>query len=153
MGPWAKRKRLRVARRFEPLYLPLPLLRGLARVLGTLVQTPALPMFHTWQRLSLHGAITRQLDRDDHPWHAGQLLEQLAEILLGSFLVPPMLLENSEPVAVLIHSPPEIMTFAMNGEDDLIEVPIVPRFGTAAELIGIRLPKLSTPRAHGFVCQ
>jgi hypothetical protein len=67
-----------------------------------------------------------------------------------------MLLENFEPVAILIHSPPEIerMTFAMNGEEDLIEVPFVARFGVpAVELIGIRLPKLSTPRAHRFVCQ
>ena len=46
----------------------------------------------------------------------------------------------------------EMMTFAMNGAEDLNEVPFVARIGAAAELIGIRLPKLSTPRAHGFVC-
>jgi hypothetical protein len=65
-----------------------------------------------------------------------------------------MLLGNIEHVAVLIHSPPEIMTFAVNGEADLFELPFVTRFGApAVGLIGIRLPKLCTPRAHGFECQ
>jgi hypothetical protein len=114
-----ERKRLRVARRFEPLHPSLPLARGLVRVFGTIVPTPVLPIFHTGQHLSLRGPITRQLVRDDHPWHVGQPLEQFAEKLLGSILVPPTLLENIEHVAVLIHSLPEIITFAMNGEEDL----------------------------------
>jgi hypothetical protein len=64
-----------------------------------------------------------------------------------------MLLENIEHVAVLIHSPPERMTSAMHGEEDLIELPFVSRFGAlAAELIGTPLAELSTPRAHGFEC-
>jgi hypothetical protein len=88
------------------------------------------------------------------PWHIGQPLEQFAEKLLGSFLVPPMLLANIEQVAVLIYSPTEIMTFAMNGEEDLIDVSFVARFGgPAAELISICMPILLPLRAHGFVCQ
>jgi hypothetical protein len=67
------------------------------------------------------------------------------------------LLENIEHVVVLIHSPPEIMMFAINGEEDLIDVidmPFVDRFGAAvAGLISICLPKLSTARVLGFVCQ
>ena len=62
-----------------------------------------------------------------------------------------MLLENIEHVAVLIHSPPERMTFAVDGEGDLIELPFASTFeALAAELIGTPLPELSTPRAHGF---
>jgi formate hydrogenlyase transcriptional activator len=56
-----------------------------------------------------------------------------------------MLLENIERVAALIHSPLERMTFAMHGEEDLIELPFVSRFGVLeAERIGIPLPGLST---------
>jgi hypothetical protein len=45
-------------------------------------------------------------------------------------------------------SPPEIMTFAINGEEDPIEVSFVAKFGTpAAGLIGMGLRKLSIPRA------
>jgi hypothetical protein len=58
-----------------------------------------------------------------------------------------MLLDNIEHVAVLIHGPPALMTFTMNGEEGLIEILLVNRFGApAAELIGICLPELSTPR-------
>jgi hypothetical protein len=65
-----------------------------------------------------------------------------------------MLLESSERVAVVIRSLPEIVTFAMNGEEGLIEALYVSRFGApAARLISIRLPEPSTPRAHAFKCQ
>ena len=51
-------------------------------------------------------------------------------------------------------SPPEIMTFAISGEEEPIEVSFVAKFrAPAAEPIGIGLRKLSMPRAHGFVCQ
>jgi hypothetical protein len=64
-----------------------------------------------------------------------------------------MLLENIEHVAVLIHSPPESMTFAKHHKEDLNELPFVSRFGAlAAELIGTPLPELSTPWVHGFEC-
>jgi hypothetical protein len=56
-----------------------------------------------------------------------------------------MSLENIERVAVLIHSPPERMTFAKHGEEGLIELPFISRFGALeAERIGIPLPDLST---------
>lgn len=41
-----------------------------------------------------------------------------------------------------------------NQRNKLTDLKLCYRLGApTAELIGIRLPKLSTPRAHGFVCQ
>ena len=79
-------------------------------------------------------------------------LQQLAEKSLRGFLVPPALHQNIEDMSVLIHRPPEIMALALNGEKDLIQVPLVARPGTPApELIGIWLPELAAPLPDGFI--
>ena len=55
-------------------------------------------------------------------------------------------------MAVLIDRPPEVVPFAMDGEKDLIQMPLVARSGApAAELIGIGLPELPAPMPDGFV--
>jgi hypothetical protein len=78
--------------------------------------------------------------------------EELAEELLGRLLVPSALHEDIEDSAVLIHGPPQIVTFLVDREKHLIYMPLVawPRTPTT-ELIGIRLPELPTPFADGFV--
>jgi hypothetical protein len=60
--------------------------------------------------------------------------------------------QDIQSTAVLIHGPPEIMTFAIDGEIDLVKMPFVPGPGApAAELIGRRLAKFATPFPHRFV--
>ena len=55
-------------------------------------------------------------------------------------------------MAVLIHRPPEIMALTLNGEEHLIQMPLIPWLGTSAlQLIGIVLPKLPTPLTDGFM--
>jgi hypothetical protein len=62
--------------------------------------------------------------------------------------------ENIQDVAVLIDRPPEIVTFAADGEEDLIQMPLIARLGASApQLIGIDLPELPAPIAHRFVRQ
>jgi hypothetical protein len=75
-----------------------------------------------------------------------------AEKLLGGFLVPATLHQNVEDVIILIHRAPQIMPLAVDGEEHLIKMPFVPRARPAAlELVGVLLPKLSTPLADGLV--
>jgi hypothetical protein len=55
-------------------------------------------------------------------------------------------------VTVLIYRPPQIMAFALDGENHLIHVPLVTKPRTAtAELVSIRLAKLAVPLANGFI--
>jgi hypothetical protein len=55
-------------------------------------------------------------------------------------------------MAVLIDRPPQIVPFAVDGEKDFIEVPLVPTSGTAMpSLVRVRLPELPAPVAHGFI--
>jgi hypothetical protein len=55
-------------------------------------------------------------------------------------------------MAVLIDRPPEIMALTLNGQKDLIQVPLVSWSGLSApELIRMRLPKLAAPLPNRFV--
>jgi hypothetical protein len=145
-------KALRVPWRLEALHMALRLAGRLMGVLRPVVQIPMLPMFHAWEELPFGGAITLQLVRDDHPWHIGQALEQVAEKALRRRLVPPALHQDNEDMTLLIDGPPEIVPLTVNGEKDLIQMPFVTGLRSPmAKLIGILLPKLPVPFADGFV--
>jgi hypothetical protein len=64
------------------------------------------------------------------------------------------LYQDIEDMTVLVDGAPQVVALAMDGEKDLIQVPCVARSGTpAAQLVGIGLPKLSTPIPHRFIGQ
>ena len=119
---------------------------------GAVIQVAVLAMFHTREDLSLRGAVAFELVRDDDPWHVGQAFEQLAEKLLGGVLIPAALDQNVEHIALLIDSPPQIVSFALDREKPLVDMPLVARLGAAApELIGIHLSEFLAPLPDGFV--
>jgi hypothetical protein len=53
---------------------------------------------------------------------------------------------------MLIHCSPSIVDLAMDGEENLIQIPLVPGLGmVTTQCIGIPLTKLQTPLANCFV--
>ena len=64
-------KALSVARRFEPLHLPLSLAGGLVGVLRTIIQIPMLSMFYPRQELALGGPVALEFVGDDHARDVG----------------------------------------------------------------------------------
>jgi hypothetical protein len=147
-------KPLGVSRRLKSPHAAPALAGGLARILGAVVQIPVLPMFDTGQELAQDRPLAFQLIRDDHPRHICQALQEFAEEFLRHFLVPPALHEDLEPMAILIDGPPQIVPFAVDGEKDFVQVPLVTRPGMpAAQLIGIGLPELPAPVAYCPISQ
>ncbi len=62
--------------------------------------------------------------------------------------------EKIKDMPLLVYGSPEIVAYAMHGEKHLIQMPRVSRSGTSvAQLMGIGLPELPAPRAHGFIGQ
>jgi hypothetical protein len=121
-------------------------------VLGTVIQVPVLAMLHTGEHVLFGRAIAFELVRDDHPRDVSQPFEQLAEKLLRCSLVALTLHQDVEHVAILIHRPPQVVPFAVNGEKHLVQVPLVTwSRPVMPELIRIPLPELQTPLADGFV--
>jgi hypothetical protein len=76
------------------------------------------------------------------------------ELPLGRRLIAPASDQDVEDMAVLVDRTPQIMTYAIDGQKHLVEMSCVPwSRAPTPELVGIGLPKLSAPRAHGLVRQ
>src|SRR5262245_23561726 len=122
------------------------------RILTAVVEIATLPVFHAGQDLALRGAVALELVRNDYTRHVLQALEQLAKKLLRRLLIPPALHEDVKHVIVLVDSAPEVMALPVDGQEHLVQVPLVTWLGASAlQLIRVRLPKLQTPLADGLV--
>ena len=150
--PIAGEEPLRMSWRLEALHAPLPLAGRLMRVLSAIVRIPVLPVCHTGQHLALRGPIAFQPIGDEHARDVPAPLEQLPKELLGRCFIATALHENIEHSPVLSHGPPEIMPFAVDGEEDFIQMPRISRPRTpASELIGIGLAEFPTPFTDGLI--
>jgi len=55
-------------------------------------------------------------------------------------------------MVVLIHRPPQIIALALDRQQDLVEMPLIPRLSpSVSKLIGIGLAKLAAPLPDRFV--
>ena len=143
---------LRMACRLEAPHDPLPLARRLVGVFRPVIEVPVLPMLHARQYFPLGRAIAFELVGDDHPRNIPAALEQLTEEFLGGVLVPPTLDQHIQHITVLIHLPPQVVTLLIDGEEDLIKVPLLARSGMSAkQRIGICLAKFAAPIPLGTV--
>ena len=141
-----------MAGRFVPLDAPLPLARRPMRVLTPVVEIATLAMFHPWQYLTLRRTVALQLVRNDHTWHIHQTLEQLTKELLRGLLIAPTLHKDIEHVIVLVHGSPQVGTFAMDREEDFIQMPLVARRRPSMpELIRVGLAELATLLPNRFI--
>src|SRR5215471_6817543 len=147
-----RQKALGMTRRLQPLHTILTLTRGTMGMLTPVVQIATLAVFDPGQDLSFGRAVALQLLRDDDPRDISQALEQLAKELLRRVLIAPALDQNVEDVVVLVDSAPQVMTFAMNRQKHLVQVPLVTWLGASMlQPVRVVLPKFQTPLANGFM--
>ena len=120
-------------------------------VFSPIVQIAVLAVLPTGSDVPLRGTVAGELVGDTHPRHVHEPLEQLADELLGGFLVPAAVDQNIQDVAILIDGQPEVVPCPIAGAADFIEMTLVSGFGTPApELIGILRPNRAAPLADGF---
>jgi hypothetical protein len=126
----------------------------LVGVFRAVIEIAVLPMLDAGQGLALSRPVAPQLVGNDDSGYVGEALEEFPKELLRSRLVPPALYEDIEHVAILVDRPPQIMALSVNGEEDFIQMPFVPRSGlSATSRMRIGLAKLAAPVPHGFVRQ
>src|ERR671933_875901 len=122
------------------------------RVLGAIVQVPALPVLDPGQGLTFRHAIALQLVGHEHARHILQALEQLLEEALGRLGIAPALNQDVEDLAILVHGAPEIVQLAADADEDLVQVPLVARTRSSpAQLVGEGLSELEAPAADALV--
>ena len=139
------KKALNLPRRREPLHDPLASSGRLMRILCPVVEARVLPVLNAGHNLPLGGAIAAQLVGDQHTGRPQVLLEQFAEQALGGLLVATVLHEDVENEPLLVDRAPEPMLLAGDGDDDLIQVPLVAALGRApTNAVGELVAKFQT---------
>ncbi len=128
---------LRLLGRLEPLHLPLSSSGGPVRALRLVVQVSAGSVSHLRHQLTVRHAVALQPVRDDAPWPEPQPRQQALEEAPGCSGVAPLLHQDVEHHAGLVHCAPEMVQHTIDPQEHLIEVPGVTRPGpTASELVG-----------------
>ena len=76
---------LRLVQRLEPLHPAFSAPCRSVRVLGAIVETPALSVLDPGEQVAPGHAVTSQLVGHDDPWHVAQTFQQAPEETLNGF--------------------------------------------------------------------
>ena len=127
-GGWdrGRQEALGVADPLEALHLASAPSGRLMRILGPVVEVLALAVLDPGHHLELGRAIAGQFVRHDGAGYVPQPFQQLPEEALRRFGIPAALHQDVEHGAVLVDGAPEVMPFAADAEEHLIEMPFVP---------------------------
>jgi len=141
-----------MARRLEASHRPFALTSWLVGVFGAIIEAPMLAVLHTGQDILLGRAIAAKFIGDEPPWNVLAAFEQFAEELLRCRLVPPALDQDIQHVAMLIDGAPQVVRFAADLDENLVQMPFVARLRpTLPQLIGVLLPDAQAPLSNAFV--
>jgi hypothetical protein len=83
-------------------------------------------MFDIRKQVALSGAVAPQRVSHDYPRRVLQALQQPSEEALGGIGVSPFLNKDIKHNAILIGGAPEIVLNALDSDEHLVEVPLVP---------------------------
>jgi len=144
---------LGVSSGLEPPHSPLALTGRLMRVLGAIVQVPVLPVSNSRHHHSLRGSIAAELVSNNHPWTSlTGCPQEPTEEANGGETIPLRLDENVKNDTILIDGPPEVLSDAVDLEEDFIQMPLVAGPGTPSpEPIGKLAAEFTAPAADRFV--
>src|SRR5688572_22996877 len=133
----------------EPVHVSLSLASRLMRILCAVVEIPMLAMFHAGKNLALGGCVALQFVGDDNPRHVLQAFKQLAKEFLRGPLISATLRQDIEHGPLLLHRPPQIVTFSLERQTHLVHMPLVARRRTAATELSRRcLSEFAAPLAN-----
>ena len=96
------------------------------RILGLVVEVWALAVLDPGQDLALGRAIAGQFVCHDGAGYVPQPFQQLREEALRRFGIPAALHQDVEHGAVLVDGAPEVVPFAADAEEHLVEMPFAP---------------------------
>jgi hypothetical protein len=145
-------KPLGLPSRFEPSHSSLPFAGRLMRVLCPVIQVSMLPVRHARHHYSFRCSVTAQFVRNNDPRFARSYTQKLAKESHRGKAIPLRLNQNIEDNAVLINSAPEVVSDAIDLEEDFIEMPFITGSGTSSpESVRILFAELFTPTADRLV--
>jgi hypothetical protein len=121
-------------------------------VFRAIVEAFVLPMLHSWQQLLFRGCIAAKFISDQYSWQILTPHKPLAEELFRRLFVAPTLHQDIHNIAMLVKCTPELVPLALDGEEQLIQMPRIAGLATLPpQLVRILLPKRSAPLADRLV--
>jgi hypothetical protein len=109
-------------------------------------------MFYTRHDLAIRGAIGPEFVSHDDPRCILQTLQQLAKEALGRLRIAAALDQHIEHVAMLINRSPEVVQFASDADEHLVQKPFVTGFWPLPlEGLGVGPSEAQAPLADGLV--
>jgi hypothetical protein len=146
------KKPLHLPRRLEALHDPLSSSGRLMGILRPVVEALVLAVLHAGHDLTLGRGIAAELIGDQHTRRSPLLLQELAEQAFGGLLVAPALHQDIENETLVVDSAPEPVLFAGDGDDDLIQVPLVAApGGSPTDAVGEFPAEFQAPLADRLV--
>ena len=134
----SRKKPLALPWRFKATHSPFSYPRGTMRVLRSIVQTLVVPMFDAWNQFLLSGPIASEFVGDDDSGGETSRFQQFAEEFLRRAFIAMTLHQDVEDLTVGIHRSPEVIRLPLNGDHNLVKMPLVSRLGaTATNLINV----------------
>ena len=112
--------------RFESSHLPLLLPRWLMRSLGSVILILTGSVSHGGEDLTMGSAIASKLVCHQLPRCLPLVLQHFAEEAFGGFAISPARHQNVDHVSILIHRSPQIVSLALDRDEELVNVPDVP---------------------------
>ncbi len=119
--PESSEEALGMARRLEAAHRVLALACRLMRILRAVVQPSMATMLHARHDLLMGSFVAAELVRDQHTRDVLAPRKQLAEDLLGGYLVASALHQDIQDVPVLVDCPPHVVGFAVDLQEHLVE--------------------------------
>ena len=121
-------------------------------ILNRIVEALVLAMIGTGQDTVFCRGVTAQLVGDQDAGHILTTDQQLTEEADRGLLIAAGVHHNLKNMAVLIDSAVQILRFPVDLDEDLIDVPLVPRLWTVpANAPGIGMAELETPIPDRFI--
>jgi hypothetical protein len=109
-------------------------------------------MLDVGKQVALCHAVASQLVGHDHPRHIVQSHQQAPEEALGGFGISALLNEDVEHNAVLIHAAPKIVLHALDPDEHLVQVPLVPGpWPSAAQAVGKAPAEFLAPAPNSLI--
>ena len=109
-------------------------------------------MFNLWKQRALSHTVTSQLISHDYARHILKAFQQPSKESFGGPGIPPWLNENVENDAVLIHGAPKIVLHALNPDEHLIHVPLIPgSWSTPPNAFGEAFAEFPAPAPNGLI--
>jgi len=139
---------------FKPLHVSFASPCRPMRILSPVIEVTALTVLHVRKQLPLSNTVTSEFIRHDYSRFVFQADEQTSEETLRRLTITATLNQNVEHYTVLVHGTPEIMKYAVDPDEDLVQMPFVPwSWPASQDPLREARAKFRAPAANGLVRQ